>query len=46
MSDGESVEGGLQEVEAEVHSQPSQMLSEDAAVEDEPPSGTAELAEK
>lgn len=45
----ESLEGNLQEVEAEVHAQPSQpnrVLPDEAAVEDDPPSGTAELAEE
>lgn len=43
----EGAEGNLQEVQAEVHTQPSRprrVLPEDAAAEDEPLSGTAELA--
>lgn len=45
----ESARENIQEVQAEVHTQPSrsrQVLPEDAAVEDEPTSGTAELAEE
>lgn len=45
----ESAEGNIQEIQAEVHTQPStprHVLPGDAALEDEPTSGTAELAEE